>query len=248
MGKPLDYNGFAKTYAETRSAVPWVVNPLIREIQMLEPPASILEIGCGTGNYIIELSIKVPGNNYKGFDLSENMLNIARSRTKTVEFTHGNGDIKFPFDDDLFNAAFAVDVIHHIVNYDVFFSECNRMLKQNGIMIIVTDSEDNIRRRSGTKFFPEKLNVELDRYPKIEELNAYAHNNGLNRLSMELAEGYMELDDKHISKIERKHSSSSRLISEEAFQRGLKRVKQAKLRGEKWFSTYTILIYKKKAF
>ena len=245
MGKPLDYNGFAKTYAETREAVSWVIEPLFREFKKLNQPSVIVEIGCGTANYLIEISGRLPFNIYKGFDLSEEMLKIAKSRSNKIEFRQANADLGFPYPDESCNAAFAVDVIHHIVKYEVFFKECRRILKPNGILIIVTDSEENIRNRSVNKFFPEKLDVEMDRYPPIDELNSYAKDFGLDLVSEELAEGYMDINDEMISKIEKKNSSSSRLISEEAFQRGLKRVKQAKLNGEKWFSTYTILIYKK---
>ena len=247
MGNPLDYNGFAKTYAETRSAVPWVIKPLFREFNKLNQPSVIIEIGCGTANYVIEMCEKLPGNIYKGFDLSEEMLKIAKSRSDKIEFKQADADSGFPYSDESCNAAFAVDVIHHIVKYDVFFRECERILKPGGILIIVTDSEENIRKRSGTKYFPEKLEVELDRYPPVDDLNRFAEASGLDLVSAELAEGYTDINDEMIAKIEKKHSSSSRLISEEAFQSGLKRVKQAKLRGEKWFSTYTILIYKKKA-
>lgn len=244
MGKPLDYNGFAKTYAETRTTVSWVVNPLLREIKKLSQPAAILEIGCGTGNYIIELSERLQENIYKGFDLSENMLAEARKGKNSVEFKQGNGDETFPYPENVFEAAFAVDVIHHIINYEVFFSESRRILKPHGILIIVTDLEENIRKRSGNKFFPERLEVEMERYPKIEELNSFAENSNFKLISSELAENYSEIDDDFISKIERKHSSSLRLISEEAFQLGLERVRLAKINDEKWFSTYTILIYK----
>jgi len=247
MGRPLDYNGFAKTYAETRSAVPWVIKPLLREFEKLNQPTIIVEIGCGTANYIIEMCGRLPGNIYKGFDLSDEMLKAAKSRTDKIEFKQADADLGFPYPDESCNAAFAVDVIHHIAKYDVFFRECGRILKPNSILIIVTDSEENIRNRSGNKFFPEKLKVEMDRYPPIDELNSYAKDSGLDLVSEEQAEGYMDINDEMISKIEKKNSSSSRLISEEAFQRGLERVRQAKLSGEKWFSTYTILIYKKKA-
>jgi SAM-dependent methyltransferase len=162
-----------------------------------------------------------------------------------LNFREGDADSKFPYPINYCDAAFAVDVIHHIVNYFVFFKECKRVLKPNGLLIIVTDSEENIRKRSGIKYFPEKLEVELERYPKIEEINDYAKDSGLYLLRTELAESYTDIDDDMVLKIERKNSSSLRLIPEEAFQRGLNRVRQAKLNGEKWFSIYTILIYKK---
>ena len=135
MGKPLDYNAFAQTYAETRTAVPWVFKPLLREIEKLHQSSVILEIGCGTGNYIIELSEKLTGNIYNGFDLSEDMLKAANSRTDKIEFKTGDADSKFPYPANFCELAFAVDVVHHIVNYYIFFKESKRVLKPNGLLI-----------------------------------------------------------------------------------------------------------------
>jgi ubiquinone/menaquinone biosynthesis C-methylase UbiE len=86
VGKPLDYNVFAQTYAETRSAVTWVTEPLLREFEKLQHPSVILEIGCGTGNYIINIYERLPGNIYKGFDISKEMLKAAKTKTDKIEF------------------------------------------------------------------------------------------------------------------------------------------------------------------
>ena len=245
MGKPMDYNDFAKTYAETRSAFPHVTKILIDEFGKLKSGSVIVEIGCGTGNYIIELLTKMPGNIYKGFDLSIEMLKVAKSRTNKVKFTRANADEKFPYTDSSADAAFLVDVIHHIVDYNIFFGECNRILKAKGTLVIVTDTKIDFYKRSGTKYFPETLRVELERYPAVEELNKFAITNSLIIRRTEHSEETSEIDDDLISKIEKKRSSSLRLIPESAFLEGLNRIREAKLRGEKWLSSYTILKYQK---
>lgn len=246
MGKPMDYNDFAKTYAETRSAFPNITKILTDEFRKLKSSSVIVEIGCGTANYIIELSGNLPGNIYKGFDLSAEMLKIAKSRTDNVEFTQANADKRFPYHDSSADAAFLVDVIHHIVDYNIFFGECKRILKTKGILIIVTDTKNDFYKRSGTKFFPETLRVELERYPAVEKLNEFAFAHSLIISRTEHSEATSEIDDDLISKIEKKRSSSLRLIPESAFLEGLNRIRKAKLRGEKWLSSYTILKYQKK--
>jgi ubiquinone/menaquinone biosynthesis C-methylase UbiE len=243
MGKHLDYNSFARTYSETRSCVPWALEILADEFANLNLSGEIIEVGCGTGNYSIALSETLPGIKFRGFDLSEEMLKIAKSRTNSVEFTHGNADSRFPYPDSSADAIFLVDVIHHIVNYGNFFAECRRILKANGTLIILTDTDDDFKRRSGIKFFPETLKVEKDRYPSIKELNRHADNERINFIGSKAAQGTMEIDDDFISKIERKFSSALRLIPEKAFQKGLERVKKARQNGEKWVSSYTILKY-----
>jgi ubiquinone/menaquinone biosynthesis C-methylase UbiE len=245
MGKAMDYNDFAKTYAETRFALPIISNFLVKEFEKLKPSSVIIEIGCGTANYLIELINNLPLNIYKGFDLSVEMLKIAKSRTDKAEFTFANADVTFPYSDNSADAVFLVDVIHHIVDYNNFFSECKRILKPKRLLIIVTDTHNDFYKRSGTKYFPETLKVELERYPSTEELNKYAFAHSLLLKRIKHAEKIYEIDDDLISKIEKKSSSSLRLIPEIAFQDGLNRVRKAKLRGEKWLSSYTILKYQK---
>lgn len=245
MGKPMDYNDFAKTYAETRSAFPVITNSLVNELGKLKPHSVIIEIGCGTANYLIDILKTLPGNIYKGFDLSKEMLKIAKSKTDKAEFSLANADEDFPFRDKSADAAYLVDVIHHIVDYNNFFKECNRILKMGGILLIVTDTQNDFYRRSGTKYFPETLRVELERYPELTQLNQYAISHSLLLKTIKHIEQSSEIDDDLISKIEKKRSSSLRLIPEKAFQEGLERMKKAKLKGEKWLSSYTIIKYQK---
>lgn len=76
----MDYDDYAKHYAHTRWAVPWIVGPLIAEAGGLPRGARIVEVGCGTGNYVIALSQAVPQYAYGGFDRSDEMLAVARQR------------------------------------------------------------------------------------------------------------------------------------------------------------------------
>ena len=244
MGRPMNYNDYAVKYAHTRWAVPWVLEPLLREVEYLTENSTVIEIGCGTGNYIIALSNEIPDRNYCGFDLSEEMLKVARSRSSAVEFIHGDAEVQFPFTSAHGELAFLVDVIHYIVNLNYFFSEAARILKPEGHLFIVTDSVDNIRNRSLTKYFPEILDIELDRYPSLTLLHQNAEQAGLELLGEELIEGTIDLDDAFISKLEGKCSSAMRLISDEEHQRGVERVRRAQSRGEKWFSLYTLIRYK----
>ena len=205
----------------------------------------MLEIGCGTGNYIIDLSKLVSGNNYFGFDISDEMLNIAKSRSNVVEFKIGDAEKVFPYGSSCFNCAFAVDVIHHIVNIENFFKETARCLKPKCSFLLVTDLENNIKNRSLSKFFPEILQVELDRYPTFESLKKFSLKSGLFLDKIIKAEGYREIDDEFIEKVKRKCSSSMRLISNEAHSLGIERLIIAQKNREKWFSTYSILKFEK---
>lgn len=245
MGKPYNYDDIAENYALTRSAVGFIVESLTKHISILPSGSIILEAGCGTGDHIIELSGKFPANLYKGFDLSPKMLDVARSRSRIVEFLQGNAEVSFPYQNNICDLTFFVNVIHHIVDLNACLNETFRVLRPGGFILIYTDSEDTIRKRSLTKFFPEVMQVELNRYPKIEELNRSAKDAGLILIEEENLEGCMELNDENINKFERKCSSSLRLIPDERHKEGMQRLREAGLRGEKYFSYYVKLAYVK---
>ncbi len=245
MGQPMNYDDYAREYASTRWAVPWITTVLARQVGFLPANATLVEAGCGTGNYIIALAEMFPGCACKGFDLSSEMLAVARSRSEKVQFALADAEASFPYGAREADFALLVDVVHHLRSLDNLFRESARILKPNGILVIVTDSEANMRSRSLTHFFPEILEIELRRYPTLDELNSAAARAGLKCNGQEPAEGDIELEDTFIAKLEQKCSSAMRLMSPQAHRAGIARVREAQKRGEKWHSCYTALIYGK---
>ena len=246
MGQPMDYDDYATQYASTRWAVPWITAVLASQVGSLASNATLVEIGCGTGNYIIALSERFPACVCKGFDLSREMLAVARSRSRNVQILFGDADAQFPCGAQEADFAFLVDVVHHLRNLDNLFQESARILKLTGVLMVVTDSEANIRDRSLTRFFPEILDLELKRYPALDELNSAANRAGLTCVGRKPAEGDIGLDDGFIEKLEQKCASSMRLIAPEDHRAGIARVREAQTRGETWHSCYTALTYSKK--
>lgn len=209
---PTDYEEYAPTYAWARFAVPWVLQPLAALVSELPEPA-VLEIGCGTGNYVRALAEAHSNGAFTGLDLSPAMLREARSFRPSVALVCGDASTAFPFADRTFQMAFAVDVIHHIEDVSRFFSEAGRVLSPNGQLVIVTDSEDTLRRRSLTKFFPEIFPIELARYPRIQHLQEEAKQTGLEPSGHEQVSGYNALGEPFIHGLASKCSSAMRLIT-----------------------------------
>jgi SAM-dependent methyltransferase len=238
-----DYDTYASTYAWTRRAVAWVLQPLSRAADALPAGASVLEIGCGSGNYIRALADNRPDLACVGFDLSEAMLSEARHFGSSVAFIQGDASNVFPFPDKSFELAFAVDVIHHIGDLRRFFEETHRVLVLGGRLAIVTDSESTLKRRSLTAFFPEILPIELARYPSVPLLHDQARQIGFQLVSEEEVWGTVALDGEFLVRLEAKCSSAMRLMKPEAHAAGMERVRAAGAKGEQWFSCYDVLFY-----
>jgi SAM-dependent methyltransferase len=244
MGQPMDYGTYAPTYATARFAVPWVLAPLAERARETRRGARILEIGCGTGNYLEALGAGLPGRRWLGLDRSREMVAQARSRGATVGvYAVADADAGLPLATGTFTLAFVVDVLHHLADYRTFFAEVARVLEPGGEFLAVTDSDENMARRSLTRFFPEVLPVERGRYPPLEDLDLHARGAGLRRAATSLAEGLIDLDDGFLAKLEAKCSSAMRLIPDEAHRRGMERVRRAREGGERWLSSYSVLRY-----
>jgi SAM-dependent methyltransferase len=244
MGEPMNYDDYATRYRHNRSAVPWLLAPLDAAARALEPGSQVVEVGCGTGNYVVALSEALPALQFSGFDLSDGMLQQARSRGSSVTFLRGNADERFPCSDGSAALVFAVDVLHHLTNYERFYQEARRVLLPSGVFIVLTSCRDDVLGCSLTRLFPEVADIQLRRYPDLDELaQSAAARCGLREVSRAPARGTLEISPEFIRRLEEKCASSLRLIEDAAHQRGMSRVREAGARGELWQSRYTSLTY-----
>ena len=121
-----------KNYAKEFFFIKKIIN------KYLEEPKSILDLGCGTGNYS-NLMTKL-GLEVVGIDRSKHMLSIAKKKYQNkskLKFFHSsiqNLNIKKKFD--------IVSALFHILSYQTklrdikkFFFNSRRHLKKNGLLI-----------------------------------------------------------------------------------------------------------------
>ncbi len=234
----LDYDTLAAEYARHRSIHPHVLRALI-EKPALTPAASILEVGCGTGNYIIAITSAVQCSG-AGVEPSAEMLQHAQKRSASIAFSQASAET-FDLGREKFDLVYSVDVIHHVVDRPQFFKSAYRALKPGGWLCTVTDSEDVIRRRIPlSSHFPETIPVELRRYPDMQDLVRFASEAGFG--STEENEVDLWYDRTDIEAYRNKAFSSLHLISEEAFQQGIARLEKDLQNGPiRCRSIYTLL-------
>lgn len=170
----MDYDLSAGHYAAHRQIHPGVFRELCDPLALARAsgPAFVLEVGCGTGNYISSLAAKLDIVAF-GTDPSAGMLSYARAHPGQVGWQMGRAE-SLPFAHSSFDLIFSVDVIHHVVDKPAFLCEAARTLKPGGQICTITDSADIIRRReilSG--YFPETVEHELLRYPPLALLERW---------------------------------------------------------------------------
>ncbi len=76
----MDYDRIASEYARHRQVHPGVLRSLV-STSGIGSASNVLEVGCGTGNYIAALERSVGCSSW-GIDPSEEMLSIARQRSE----------------------------------------------------------------------------------------------------------------------------------------------------------------------
>jgi len=114
---------------------------------------SILDVGCGGGKVISLFSSMLKKSKIYGIDHSVDMVNLSRRVNKagisdgTVDIVQGNVN-KLPYSDDFFDIVTAFDTINFWNDFDNSIIEIERVLKQNGIFLIV-----NGYPKEGTKWW-----------------------------------------------------------------------------------------------
>ena len=108
-------------------------------------------------------------------------------------------------------------------NREVYYREANRVIKPDGLVCTVTDSEDIIRARQPLAiYFPEAVEPEVERYPSISALYQMMEAAGFNNIHETRVEHRTTIQD--IQAYRDKAFSSLYLISQEAFERGIRRM------------------------
>jgi len=222
----INYNEISKIYDDVREQDLPIINNFINELEITKE-TTILDVGCGTGNYAMALE-KITEAKMYGIEPSEGMLLRAKEKKSGIIFKTGSAG-EIPYEDRKFEFIYMTDVIHHVPDIVAMFKEFRRVLKEGGKICICTQSHRQIDLRYMSEFFPATAVADKSRYPDVDEIIEAAMKNGLSHLKTEVVcEGDgAELGAEYIELIEKKGFSMLHLIDDAAYRSGLDAVKNA---------------------
>jgi len=176
-----DYLETSKYYDQTRE--PNGVDIILGGFASLDLPLNqqtILDAGCGTGNYLKALYGKI--GHLHGIEVNHGMLTKARiklNQLSNVKFTR-NSILELPYKDETFDGIMCNQVIHHLEtkytqeyfsNLRKFLEEVYRTLRSPGVICINTCSQQQIYDGFWwTELIPQAMRHMAKKYITIKDI------------------------------------------------------------------------------
>jgi SAM-dependent methyltransferase len=106
------------------------------------PPGAraVLDLGCGTGFFLAELSEHHPGA--VGLDISFDMLRVSEQYVPGAKLVTGDAE-RLPFRPGCFDAVFCKGSLHHTRDHVGFLRNCREALRPEGLLIMSEPCNDN---------------------------------------------------------------------------------------------------------
>ena len=217
------FSQVASIYSQVRTIDYELINYITKKLASMSNIVAA-DIGCGDGRYSIKLieklrnrlSLTCVDNNYEMLQqISKISSNFQNLQTKQA-FAE-----TLPFDDNSLDCIFSFNAIHHF-KINEFAKECNRVLKNNGLLFIYTRLKEQNESNIWGKFFPDfskKENRLFDNQSLTERISSQT---SLNLKSTESFQHNRSSDIRTlVSKAENKHYSTFSLYTVSEFEKSL---------------------------
>lgn len=156
----VDYSQVAQRYDGSRRAEPAIIATLCDRLDELRA-SSVLEIGAGTGNYTVELLAR----GFETVALERSAQMLAGGRTKArARWVLGDA-LRLPLKDSSFDAAVAVNVLHHLGDLGAALAELRRVVRRGAVVQVVV--RQNLETLWYRHYFPEIDRVLLPLHPPL---------------------------------------------------------------------------------
>ena len=112
------------------------------------PPKCVLDVACGTGDFVTAVLKASPVTDVTGLDFSEEMLRVARGKRVNANFVQGDV-LALPFEAECFDAVTVGFGLRNFVDIPRALSEMARILTPGGRLIILEATQPGSRLKQG---------------------------------------------------------------------------------------------------
>ena len=159
-------------------------------IEIMSPQADeqILDVGCGTGFAVRQLSQRLWEGKVCGLDISRSMLAKAKTNTANcdnVELILGDAE-NLPHENKQFDKLMCANCFHYFPNLTVVIQEFHRVLKPGGIVYILDSCRDVSPAIIFYDLARKKIAADHVRYYHTKEIKATLAQAGFQAIREEL--------------------------------------------------------------
>ena len=223
-----DYKRIAPTY-NARYTVNSLINieNELKKIISFNNYKNILEAGCGTGRWVGSLENATA--NIFGLDYSFEMLTNPKNYSQVVNIVNADA-VKIPFKDNVFDLVFCVNAIHHFPEKAKFVFECNRTLRNNGMLAVFGVDPHIDKDWYVYDYFDTVYENDLKRFPSLELLKSLLAAEKFDNIEVKIVEeihlnrfGSDVLNDPFL---EKQNCSQLANLSDQDYQMGINKIKK----------------------
>jgi SAM-dependent methyltransferase len=200
---------------------------------------SFIDIGCGTGATTVALA-RTCGLSAVGVDPSSEMLQTASQHESDVcRFVRAHAE-ELPFGDRSFDRALMQTAVHLMRRPDAF-AEAQRVLRENGLLVIFTVDPAGVDDFWLAEWFPSYPAIDRERFPTEQTLVRELRDAGFRQVkTRRRARGLRFTRERGLAMLRARFASSFALMSDEEYEAGLQRAEQEM--PEAFESTLMLLI------
>lgn len=228
--KKADYGRIAQFYdvgrrLSERNREMWLA--LIRQVGRVQAGARVLDLGCGTGRFALpmarSLGVQVTGADYSFEMLSKAVENDSRSEVSW----HRQDASCLGYRDASFDLVWMSHLLHHVDSPQMVVSECWRVLRESGALLVRYGAMEQIRSDVEHVLFPEVLRIDEGRTPGVQDVEGWLHAAGFTGVkSDEIVQQTYPDAESRLGAAKARSTSALSMISPAAFREGVERLEE----------------------
>ncbi len=157
----------------------------------LEPDSIFIDIGCGEGGFTKLIQNYYHLDKAHGIDKNSMLLKKAEKRN-IITYQKNIMNSSLPFEDESVDFITCLGVLEHLKEYDTLFSEINRILKKDGIVIFAVPNLSSWINRISLLGGWQPRNVEISRKKLVNIAPWYTDDEILNHIHAPTYTGFIE--------------------------------------------------------